>query len=137
VSRPASPALTAREHRFVERFMASGNATKAAQQAGYSARTASQIGYRLLRKVQIQQAIAERTANDPAVWTREDRQRFWTNVANGAAGFAKASLRDRLKASELLGKSQADFVERVEHSGKLTLLEEALTASRQAGAPDA
>ena len=111
--------------------MASGNATKAAQQAGYSARTASQIAYRLLRKVQIQQAIAERVSNDPGVWTREERQRFWTSVASGADRFASALLRDRLKASELLGRSQADFTEKVEHSGKITLLEEALTASRE------
>jgi phage terminase small subunit len=128
--------LNERERKFVERFMASGNATKAAQQAGYSKRTASQIGYHLLRKVQIQQAIVERAQSDPAVWTRAERQRFWTDVARGAGLFAKASLRDRLKASELLGKSQADFVERIEHTGKLTLLEEALTASRQTGAPD-
>ena len=53
-----------RERKFVERFMASGNATKAAQQAGYSKRTSSQIGYHLLRKVQIQQAIAERAQRD-------------------------------------------------------------------------
>jgi phage terminase small subunit len=109
--------------------MCCGNATKAATDAGYSKKTASQIGYSLLRKLQIQQAIADRTANDPAVWNREERQRFWTAVASGATGYGRASLRDRLKASELLGKSQADFVERIEHSGRITL-EQALSASR-------
>ena len=106
--------LSERERQFVEHFMASGNATKAAAQAGYSKNTASQIGYRLLRKVQVQQAIAERTERDPAVWTREDRQRFWTEVARGQGRYAKAALKDRLRASELLGKSQADFVDRHE-----------------------
>lgn len=110
--------LRERERRFVERFMTSGNATKAAEQAGYSRRAASQIGYRLLRKAQIQRAIAERTRNDPAVWTREDRQRFWTQVASGTDGFRRASLRDRLRASELLGRSQADFIDRQQdHEG--------------------
>jgi phage terminase small subunit len=122
--------LTEQNRKFVEHFMATGNATQAAIAAGYSRRSASQIAYQLLRKLQIQQAIAQRTQRDPAVWTREQRQRFWTTVASGAGTFAKASLRDRLKASELLGRSQADFVERVEHSGKLTL-EQALTASRE------
>jgi phage terminase small subunit len=103
-----------RERRFVEHFMASGNATKAAVQAGYSKKTAGQIGYRLLRKVQIQRAIAERTQSDPAVWTREDRQRFWTAIASGASRYESATLRDRLKASELLGRSQADFIDRHE-----------------------
>src|SRR5688500_11322479 len=87
--------LSERERNFVERTMASDHATKATQQAGYSNRTASQIGYHLLRKVQSQQAISERTQSDPAVWTREERQRFWTDVARGAELFAKASLRDR------------------------------------------
>lgn len=124
------PRLTARERKFVEHFMATGNATRAAASAGYSQKTASQIGYRLLRKVQIQQAIAGRTAADPAVATREERQAFWTSVQRGVGRFATASLRDRIRASELLGKSQADFVERLEHSGRVTL-EQALTASRE------
>lgn len=110
--RISSEGLRERERQFVERFMASGNATQAAIAAGYSRNTASQIGYRLLRKVQIQKAIAARAERDPAVWGREERQRFWTAVASGADPFAKADLRDRLKASELLGRSQADFVDR-------------------------
>jgi phage terminase small subunit len=106
--------VTERERRFVEHFMATGNATTAAIAAGYSKHTASQLGYRLLRKVQIQRAIAERTQADPAVWDRERRQRFWTAVASGAARYESAALRDRLKASELLGRSQADFIDRHE-----------------------
>lgn len=98
--------------------MASGNATKAAEQAGYSARTARQQGSRLLTKVDIRAAVQQRAADDPLIWTRDDRQRFWTAVARGAAGgYPDASLRDQLRASELLGKSQADFVERIQHSG--------------------
>lgn len=124
-------ALSERERRFVESYMgqAAGNATKAARLAGYAKNTAEKQASRLLGKVGVRNAIAERTANDPAVWTREDRQRFWTAVASGAAGYKLAPLRDRLKASELLGRSQADFVERIEHSGHITL-EEAIAASR-------
>lgn len=123
--------LTERERRFVECYMgeAAGNATQAARAAGYSAKTARKQGSRLLTKGNIRAAIAERSASDPAVWTREDRQRFWTAIASGGRGYQLASLRDRLKASELLGRSQADFVERVEHSGRVTL-EEAIAASR-------
>lgn len=126
---PKVTSLTERERRFVEQFMASGNATKAAEKAGYSKKTSSQIGYRLLRKVQIQRAIAERTEKDPAVWTREQRQQFWTAVARGTAAYEGATLRDRLKASELLGRSQADFIERREHNSGSTL-EELLSQSR-------
>ena len=115
--------LTERERRFVDRFMATGNATQAAIAGGYSKRTASQIGYRLLRKVQIQRGIAERTQNDPVVWTREERQRFWTAVASGAGRYGDLPIRDRLKASELLGRSQADFVERHQVDSGPTLVD--------------
>jgi phage terminase small subunit len=108
------PALSERERRFVEHYMgsAAGNATHAARLAGYSLKTARKQGSRLLTKGNIRAALEQRTQADPAVWTREERQRFWTSVASGTGAFADAGLRDRLKASELLGKSQADFVER-------------------------
>lgn len=118
-----SDALSERERRFVEAFMggAAGNATKAARMAGYAKTTAEKQASRLLGKVGIRQAIDERVKSDPAVWTRKDRQRFWTAVASGAVGYKRAALRDRLKASELLGRSQADFTDAVDHSGKVTL----------------
>ncbi len=104
--------LTERERQFVECFMSSGNATKSARTVGYSKKTASQIGYRLLRKVQIQRAIAERTTNDPAVAQRQDRQAFWSSVMWGVGRFTTAALKDRLRASELLGRSHGDFIEK-------------------------
>lgn len=124
--------LSERERRFVECYMgaAAGNATKAARLAGYAQTTAEKQASRLLAKVGIQSAIAARASSDPAVWTREDRQRFWTRVASGADVFSTASLRDRLKASELLGRTQGDFIERHHVEGRITL-EQALTASRE------
>ena len=48
---------------FVESILANGgNATQAAIQAGYSSRTAGQAGFRLLKDVEIQDAIARRRA---------------------------------------------------------------------------
>lgn len=97
---------------------AAGNATVAATAAGYSAKTAASIGSRLLRKVKIRAAIDARVKSDPAVATREARQSFWSRVMLGEGRFKKTSMKDRLKASELLGKSHGDFVERKEHSGR-------------------
>ena len=65
---------------------------------------------------------------DQAVGTRRDRQAFWTAVARGTGQFATASLQDRLTASELLGRSQADFVARHEVTGALVLEPPAVTA---------
>lgn len=121
---PRRAELNERERKFVERFMATGNATTSAAAAGYSRKAAGQIGYRLLKKSQIQAAIAKRAQEDPRVWDREARQRFWTQVAAGDGRFARASLRDRLRASELLGRCQADFLDR--HAGGRLSLEQAL-----------
>lgn len=52
--------LNDKQKRFVDEYLIDLNATQAAARAGYSQKTAGQIGERLLRKVEIQQAIAER-----------------------------------------------------------------------------
>lgn len=52
--------LNPKQQRFVEEYLVDLNATQAAIRAGYSPKTAGQIGERLLKKVEIQQALAER-----------------------------------------------------------------------------
>ena len=93
-----------------------GNATEAARRAGYKGNdmTLGQVGAENLKKPQIREAVAARVSKDPAIATRTERQQFWTNVMQGTNG---AEMKDRLKASELLGKSQADFIDRKEISG--------------------
>ena len=49
----------------------------------------------------------------PGIATREHRQQFWTDVYQDT----ERDMKDRLRASELLGKSEKDFVDRVEQSG--------------------
>lgn len=52
--------LTAKQRRFVDEYLVDLNATQAAIRAGYSAKTAGQIGERLLKKVEIQEATQQR-----------------------------------------------------------------------------
>jgi phage terminase small subunit len=113
---PSDKPLTERERRFVEAFMgfAHGNGTEAARMAGYKG-TPAVLGVqstRLLRKASVQAAIHERGSNDPAVSDREDRQRFFTRTMHDDG----VSMKDRLKAAELLCKTQGDFVKRIEIS---------------------
>ena len=105
--------LTTRQQRFVDAY--DGNATAAALAAGYSKRTAQRMGSENLSKPLVAEAIRarERERASPVIATREERQAFWTATMRNV----KAEMRDRLKASELLGKSEADFVDRVEASG--------------------
>ncbi len=103
--------LTPRQQAFVDAY--AGNATAAAIAAGYSAKAARVQGHRLLTNAAVAAAIDARRATqaDRLIATREDRQRFWTGVMRDVG----AEMRDRLKASELLGKAEADFIDRVEH----------------------
>lgn len=54
--------LTDRQSRFVDEYLVDLNATKAATRAGYSAKTASSQGERLLRNVEVAAAIEKRKA---------------------------------------------------------------------------
>ena len=102
--------FTLKQRRFIDVY--SGNAKEAAVIAGYSAKTANIQGFNLLRNPKIKEAIDKRLKEeqDALIATRQERQRFWTEVIRDPS----IKLLDRLKAAELLGKSQCDFVERVE-----------------------
>ena len=115
-------ALSPKQQAFVVHYAACGNATEAARQAGYSKRYAGQNADKLLKNTNVQAALAaltEKVASE-RIATATERQEFWTAVmrADKNQGFAEAELRDRLKASEHLGKAQLDFIDRKELTGK-------------------
>ena len=102
--------LNAKRQAFVDAY--AGNATAAALAAGYSPKTAYSQGQRLLKSVEVQDAIKAREAQRlaPTIASRQERQEFWTSVLRSE----DEAMKDRLKAAELLGKSEGDFLERVE-----------------------
>ena len=102
--------LSSKQKKFVQAYM--GNATEAAIKAGYSEKTARSQGQRLLTKADIKQAIQKREEKQTSavIATREQRQEFWTKIMYDN----EADMKDRLKSSELLGRSQADFTEKLE-----------------------
>ena len=117
--------LTIKQQRFVDYY--DGNGTQAAEKAGYS--TPRQEAARLLSNADIQAAIRSRELRrrEKTIMCRKDRQKFWTRVITGeettkvAIGKGKnkkvvsipPSFNERLKASELLGRSEADFTDKV------------------------
>jgi phage terminase small subunit len=106
--------LTERQKKFCERYAANGgNATEAATFAGY-AHPQSQ-GERMLKNVDVSDYIKTLTQpeQNKRIATAIDRQEFWTSLMYDTEIEAK----DRIKASELLAKSQGDFIKRVELSG--------------------
>ncbi|AIG43314.1 terminase small subunit [Streptococcus suis] len=52
--------LTLKQRKFIDEYIICGNATEAAIKAGYSPKTAGQIGEQNLKKLEIKSAIAER-----------------------------------------------------------------------------
>ena len=105
--------LTHKQSLFVKYY--SGNATEAALKAGYKEKRAYAIGSENLKKPEIVKAIQERqdTEERPQIANRQDRQKFWSEVMSSA----EVDMKDRLKASELLGKSDGDFLDRIKLSG--------------------
>lgn len=92
---------------------------ESAKLAGYSC--PEKICARLEANKAIQAFLAEITeeVRSPKIATARERQEFWTSILRGqivdkdtAGNDAAAKMSDRLKASELLGKSQMDFVEK-------------------------
>lgn len=104
--------LTFKQQKFVDLYK--GNATEAAKLAGYKGnrRTLGQVGDENLKKPRIWNAIQKRIDKpDKKILSREELQEFWTKIVNEKIEETK----DRLKASELLGKSQAAFTENRAH----------------------
>lgn len=117
----ADKKLTERQIKFIEAYK--GNGTEAARQAGYTGddNALAVMANKLLRNANILNAIKGRQdiSIKPLIADRKRRQEFWASVMEDRS----EDMRNRLRASELLGKSEADFTEKIEHSGKLTMAE--------------
>lgn len=110
--------LTERQRLFCEAYAGNGgNADAAARKAGY--KKPRPQGAQNLTKPSIKSALESlRLAQtSDAIATREERQAFWT----AALRDPDVDWRNRLKASELLGKSQADFIDRIETTSRIVI----------------
>ena len=111
--------LTAKQRAFVEAY--AGNATEAALAAGYTTSNARIVGCQNLTKANVKKAIENRgkEARNLRIATRQERQNFWTRVMLGEE--PDADMKDRLKATELLGRSEADFTEKIQADMKVNV----------------
>ncbi|MFR4584658.1 terminase small subunit [Clostridium cadaveris] len=111
--------LTPKQKAFADYYIETGNATEAAIKAGYNKKTARQIGSMNLTKVDIKQYIEERLSKieDERIAKGEEVLQYLTKVMRGEEKDQfglDASLQDRTKAAELLGKRYRLFVDKVE-----------------------
>jgi len=113
--------LTGKQARFVEEYLIDLNATSAAIKAGYSEKTAYSIGQRLLKNVDIAEAIQAAQAK-----LSEACQVSQKMVIEGLLSEAKlsgegSSHSARVSAWAHLGKHLGMFVEKVESKNKTEL----------------
>ena len=110
-------ALNEKKNRFVEEYPVDLNATQAAIRAGYSKKTAYSIGQRLLKDVEIQEAI-QKAMKDRSERTGITQDKVVEEL--GKVAFAEAhdytdadlKYGNKLKALELLGKHLGMFEKR-------------------------
>ena len=102
-------ALTEKQKRFVAEYLVDLNATQAAIRAGYSEKTAEQMGYQLLQKTSVQKAV------QIAMKDRQQRTEITQDMVldelgkvafSKAADYTDATLKysNKLRALEMLGK---------------------------------
>ncbi|MBY0756524.1 terminase small subunit [Clostridium sardiniense] len=118
--------LTPKQKAFADYYIETGNATEAARRAGYSKKTAAVIGTENLIKPNIKQYIDERLKEieDKRIAKGEEVLQYLTKVMRGEEKDQfglDASLQDRTKAAELLGKRYRLFVDKVERDTNLNV----------------
>lgn len=105
--------LTPKQKAFADNYIISGNATEAAKQAGYSEKSARQMGAENLSKPYIMEYIQNRTApvEKKRIASGDEVLQFFTRVMNGEEKDAfglDASLSDRMVAGKEILKRNVD-----------------------------
>lgn len=114
--------LTPRQQAFCDYYIELGNATEAARKAGYKGKNINRIASENLSKLDIKQYIEERikVLDEARIAKGEEVLQYLTKVMRGEEKDQfglDASLQDRTKAAELLGKRYRLFTEKVEIDG--------------------
>lgn len=114
--------LTPKQKAFCDYYIETGNATEAAKRAGYKGNNLNRIASENLSKLDLKAYIDERMAQieDKRIAKGEEVLQYLTKVMRGEEKDQfglDASLQDRTKAAELLGKRYRLFVENVKLEG--------------------
>lgn len=119
--------LNEKQKMFCEEYIIDLNATQSAIRAGYSEKTARQIGAKLLTKVDIQLYIEKlmQDKKDKLIAKQDEVLEFLTGTMRGEEKDAfglDANLTDRIKCAELLGKRYGTFKEQVNVNGNVPVV---------------
>lgn len=111
--------LNIKQKKFADLFIKTGNAAESYIQAGYlaSGNSANVCASRMLRNVKVIEYIRRRNENldTRMIADLEETKQFWTTVMRDE----NADVRDRLKASEFIAKTNGAFIEKKEVLGAI------------------
>ena len=117
--------LTEKQKRFIDYYVETANATESAKRAGYSSKTAKNIGAENLTKLNyfIQERLQQ--LEDQRIASQDEVLQYLTKVMRGEEKDQfglDASLQDRTKCAELLGKRYGTFKEKVDVTGNIPVV---------------
>jgi phage terminase, small subunit len=109
--------LNVRQKSFCEYYVASGNATESAINAGYKEKYAGVNADKLLKNTNIQKYIEElqEKAKGNRIMTAIERREFLTSMIKDGA----VKDTDRLKALDILNKMDGEYTQKVEVNGNI------------------
>lgn len=127
--------LTVKQKKFADEYIICGNATEAAIKAGYSKKTATVMASENLTKPNIKKYIDARleAIQNEKIADQQEVMEFLTAVMRGetteatligkgygeqAVGDVPVSMKERIKAGELIGKRHGMWTEKVDVSSE-------------------
>ena len=108
--------LTERQKRFIDHYIETGNATEACRRAGYKdSKNINRIGSENLSKLDKYIYFKMSHKDKDRIASQDEVLEFLTRVTRGLEKDAfglDASLQDRIKCAELLGKRHGTFIDK-------------------------
>lgn len=131
--------LTIKQKKFADEYIICGNATEAAVRAGYSPKTAHQIGHANLNKPHIKtyiekrlQEIASKKIADQqeimeyltSVMRGERKEEVLKGVGDGVQEIVEIAVseKDKIKAAELIGKRYGLWTDKVDMDTNINIV---------------
>ena len=112
--------LTELQKRFIDFYIETANATKACEMAGYKGKNLNRVGSENLSKLDKFIKVKLEEKENKRIASQDEVLQYLTKVMRGEEKDQfglDASLQDRTKCAELLGKRYGTFVEKKELTG--------------------
>lgn len=117
--------LTEKQKRFIDYYIETGNASEASKLAGYNGKNLNRIGSENLSKLDKFIKIKLEEKDNKRIASQDEVLEYLTKVMRGQEKDSfglDASLQDRTKCAELLGKRYGTFKESVDVKGSIPVI---------------